>query len=85
MGSLLRYKGAFIVVHELSLWHVGCLVVARGLSSCGAGSVAPQHVGSSIPNQESNFYLLYYKADSQQLGCEKVPRLYSSMRTDTCM
>ena len=73
------------MVHELSLWHMGCLVVARGRSSCGAGSVAPQHVGSLIPNQESNLHLLYSKADSQQLGTEKVPRLSTSMWTYTCM
>ena len=45
-----------LYVHRLQqLWHVGSVVVARGLSSCGSraqqlwhtGFVAPRHVGSS--------------------------------------
>ena len=69
----------FVVAHELFsscsaqapwLWCAGSR--ARSLSSCStqvlklrpAGSVAPWHVGSSVPDQRSNPHLLHWKADS---------------------
>ena len=57
-----------------SLWHSGTLVEAHGLSSCGTWTlVAPQHVGSQFPDQESNPCPLYCKADSLPLDHQGSP------------
>ena len=34
------------------------------LCGCGTGLVVPEHVGSQLPNQESNPYLLHCKTDA---------------------
>ena len=50
-------------------WHVGPVVVARGLQSAGSvvvahGPAAPRHVGSPRPDQDSNPCPLYWQVDS---------------------
>ena len=66
--SLLQLWRVGCRAHGLcSLRHAGSLFEVPELNSCGAGLVAPQHVGSQFPHQGSNQRPLHCKAYSLPL------------------
>ena len=55
------------IYFELNIYSFGCVVSQlrfKGVSIAIEGLVAPQHVGSYFPNQDSNLHPLHWKAGS---------------------